>query len=170
MKHFIKHICLTITLTVSLAFAHSYFESSVPENGAVLEEAPSEIIFNFEGNIQTAFSVFKVYALPEEMLADDGHHEGNDHSQEDTHSHDDNHGAFDTAASMFIPTVIDMQGDEDDRADAGLATSEALTKTVTIKLKENLAPGVYVAMFRALSADTHMIEGFITFKVHAHEE
>lgn len=166
----------------SLASAHSNFQSSVPENGAVLETAPSEVIINFEGDIQPAFSIFKVYILPADMLADSegddpsneashehGEQEEGEHGESDSHGHEEANSPYDTAAKMFIPTVIDMQGDEEARADAGLATTETLTKTVTVNLKENLAPGVYVAMFRVLSADTHTVEGFITFEIHAHE-
>jgi methionine-rich copper-binding protein CopC len=37
--------------------------------------------------------------------------------------------------------------------------------SVTISLKETLASGAYVVIFRVLSADTHTVEGFITFEI-----
>jgi copper resistance protein C len=72
---------------------------------------------------------------------------------------------MDAAAKLFIPTVIDLTDDEEARADTRLVATEEMAKSVTINLKENLAPGAYVAMFRVLSADTHTVEGFITFEI-----
>jgi methionine-rich copper-binding protein CopC len=206
MKRLFTTLSVSFVLSLGLVFAHSEFESSTPKDGAVLTTAPTEVIINFEKDIQPAFSVFKVYALPAEMLADaamadshsesgehsegeghsegeshsegETHSEGESHSESDTHSESDSHseegshseessehGAMDAAAKMFIPTVIDLSGDEEARADAGLAATEDVAKSVTINLKEDLAPGAYVAMFRILSADTHTVEGFITFEI-----
>ncbi|MGL4608636.1 MAG: copper resistance protein CopC, partial [Trueperaceae bacterium] len=95
------------------------------------------------------------------------HVEGEAHAKDKAHGHSEGeeHSAMDAAAKMFVPTVIDVSGDEDARADAGLASAEDLTKSVTLTLKEDLLPGAYVAMFRVLSADTHTVEGFITFEI-----
>jgi methionine-rich copper-binding protein CopC len=206
-KDIMKRLPVTLSLNLlffNIALAHSEFQSSVPANGALLDHAPTEIVLNFEGDIQPDFSIFKVYALPENILADTAHKEGESHSDdhsetshedtssehgedeshdkehsEDSHSHDDtgattehshteSHSDMDTAAKMFIPTVIDLQGDEEARADTGINSTDALAKSVTINLKENLPPGVYVVMFRVLSADTHIVEGFITFEISGH--
>ncbi len=175
-------VTIVLFLILSFVFAHSDFESSVPSDGALLESVPTEIVLNFKADIQPSFSIFKVYVLPAEVLSDampdSEHSEDESHSDEHSNEHSDaehsevedhgessDHGAMDIAAKAFIPTVIDLQNDEGARADLGLATTEALAKTVTITLKDNLAPGAYVVMFRALSADTHTVEGFITFEI-----
>lgn len=206
MKRLFTTLSISFILSSGLVFAHSEFESSTPEDGAVLDTAPTEIVFNFDKDIQPSFSIFKVYPLPSAILADaatvagehsegeehgtegehtegeaassdsehsegeshssegeHGHSEGEEHS--DSHSESEQHGAMDAAAKLFIPTVIDLTDDEEARADTGLATTEELSKSVTINLKEGLAPGAYVAMFRVLSADTHTVEGFITFEI-----
>lgn len=195
MKRLFTTLTISLVLSLGLVFAHSEFESSTPEDGAVLDTAPTEIVFDFDKDIQPTFSIFKVYAIPADMLADAAmtsesgeHSEGEEHAEGESHSEGEHseeeatstesehtegeahgetgeHGAMDAAAEMFIPTVIDLTGDEDARADAGLATTEELAKSVTIRLKEGLAPGAYVAMFRVLSADTHTVEGFITFEI-----
>lgn len=196
MKQFVKILRASFILSLGLVFAHSEFESSAPEDGAVLETAPTEVVINFEKDIQPAFSVFKVYALPADMIAEaatmsedgheDSHSKGESHSEGETHSESETqastkdnhahsesethgesseHSAMDAAAKMFIPTVIDLTGDEDARADADVAATEDVAKSVTITLKEELAPGAYVAMFRVLSSDTHVVEGFITFEI-----
>ena len=194
MKHCIKILGISFVLSLGLVFAHSAFESSTPEDGAVLTSSPTEVVINFDKDIQPNFSVFKVYALSAEMIADaamtsehseeashsesethssEGEHsespsEGDAHSEDEAHSEESSeHSAMDAAAKIFIPTVIDLTGDEEARADMGITTAEELAKSVTINLKENLAPGTYVAMFRVLSADTHTVEGFITFEIKA---
>jgi methionine-rich copper-binding protein CopC len=190
MKRLFTSLSISFVLSLGLVFAHSEFESSTPEDGAVLPTAPTEVVITFDKDIQPAFSVFKVYALPAEMIAeattadDSGHSEDGTHSESESHSEDESHsegdshsnesshseessehGSMDAAAKMFIPTVIDLSGDEEARADAGIAEAGEMAKSVTINLKENLAPGAYVAMFRVLSADTHTVEGFITFEI-----
>jgi copper resistance protein C len=181
MKPLFTALSVSLIFSLSLVFAHSEFESSTPEDGAVLDVVPTEIVINFDKDIQPAFSIFKVYPLPADMIAEaataaesehsEEHSEG-EHSESETHSEGDVHGEessehseMDEAAKLFIPTVIDLSGDEDARADMGLAATEDLAKSVTITLKEDLAPGAYVAMFRVLSGDTHIVEGFITFEI-----
>lgn len=199
MKRLISTLTISSVLSLGLVFAHSNFESSTPEDGAVLDTAPTEVVITFEKDIQPTFSIFKVYPLPADMIADattndsghsegdshsegehstdethsegdshsegESHSDGESHSSEDGHSESEEHSAMDAAAKMFIPTVIDLSDDETARADTGLATTEDMAKSVTINLKEDLAPGAYVAMFRVLSADTHTVEGFITFEI-----
>jgi copper resistance protein C len=215
-----KKLVISLLIVVSgFAFAHSSLESSSPEDGAVLSEAPTEVMLEFKESIEADFSLFKVYAIPTDMLADaemrsgtsehsegETHSEGEEHSEDDSHSETETsesgethsegdshstegehsetggehsesetseagehneggaHGVMDAAASMFVPTVIDLTGDEADRADAA-TMAEGTTNNVTISLKDDLAPGAYVVMFRVLSSDTHTVEGFITFEV-----
>jgi copper resistance protein C len=198
MKRLLTSLSISLILSLGLVIAHSEFESSSPEDGAVLTTAPTEVVFNFDKDIQPNFSVFKVYPLPADMIADAaamgesdehsegeassteaGHSDGEEQAEGEEHAEEEaansenehtegeeasGHGAMDAAATVFIPTVIDLTGDEDARADTGIV-AEDMAKSVTINLKEDLAPGAYVAMFRILSADTHTIEGFITFEV-----
>jgi methionine-rich copper-binding protein CopC len=201
MKKFL--ILSILTPMLSFALAHSSLETSTPADGSVLSEAPAEIILEFKESIEANFSIFKVYAIPADMLTDAGmsseasehsaeseehsaegeehsegdnhagdesHAEGEEHSEEgaeDEHNEGGAHGVMDAAASVFVPTVIDLSGDEAERADAAIL-AEGTTKNVTISLKDDLAPGAYVVMFRVLSSDTHTIEGFITFEIAAH--
>ncbi len=65
-------------------------------------------------------------------------------------------------AGTLVAQVLETKGDEAARADAGVAT-EATSKTVTLNLKPDLAPGTYVVMWRALSVDTHSEQGYYVF-------
>ena len=65
-------------------------------------------------------------------------------------------------AGALVAQVLEAKGDEAARADAGVAT-EATSKTVTLNLKPDLAPGTYVVMWRALSVDTHTKQGYYVF-------
>jgi copper resistance protein C len=67
------------------------------------------------------------------------------------------------AVEAFVPSVIGLQGDEEARVDTALTKNGA--DSVILSLKENLAPGAYVAMYRVLAGDTHAVEAFITFEI-----
>jgi copper resistance protein C len=101
-----------------------------------------------------------------EPTEDAEHAEGEAHSEESSSegatSHTDE--LMDTAAEEFIPSVLDLTGDEAARVDTGLVEKDT-SATVTLTLKENLAPGAYVVMWRVLSVDTHTVEGSLTFYV-----
>ena len=60
--------------------------------------------------------------------------------------------------------MLDRRDDADARADAGLTNAERRAKEVTIGLRDELAPGVYVVMWRILSIDTHGTQGFLVFR------
>lgn len=139
MKQFIALVVTSFLLSFSFVFAHSDLESSTPMNGAVLSEAPKEILLTFENDIEADFSIFKVYPLPAK-IAD---------------------------AATFVPTVIGLQGDEAARVDTRLTKNGG--NSVIVSLEENLAPGAYVAMFKILAGDTHAVEAFITFELQAAE-
>jgi methionine-rich copper-binding protein CopC len=215
MKRFFSLLSASFLLSLGFAFAHSELESSTPEDGATLTEAPTQIVLNFKSDVQTGFSIFKVYPLSADMIVEasataesgdhaegEAHSEGeepssettssetsehsegtegehsedeeteashddsatDEHSEEGEHGESGEHGAMDAAAKVFIPTVIDLQDDEAARLDTGIVET-GTSKTVTINLKKDLAPGAYVAMFRILSDDTHTVEGFITFEI-----
>jgi methionine-rich copper-binding protein CopC len=137
MKKFTAFVVTTILLSFGFVFAHSDLESSTPANGAVLSEAPGEILLTFENDIEADFSIFKVYPLPLETP--------------------------DVAA--FVPTVIGLQGDQDARVDTGVTKNGG--NSVILSLEDDLAPGAYVAMFKILAGDTHAVEAFITFELQS---
>jgi methionine-rich copper-binding protein CopC len=100
------------------------------------------------------------------------HSEGEEHTDEagsgemaeGEHSGGGADELMDTAAKELIPMVLDVTGDEAARVDTGILEKDT-SKTVTLTLKENLAPGAYVVMWRVLSVDTHTVEGSLTFYV-----
>jgi methionine-rich copper-binding protein CopC len=139
MQQFISLTVTSFFLLFGFAFAHSDLVSSTPVNGAVLSEAPKEILLTFENDIEADFSIFKVYPLSIEV----------------------------TDVAAFVPTVISLQGDEDARVDTGVIKNGG--DSVIVSLEENLAPGAYVAMFKILAGDTHAVEAFITFELQAAE-
>jgi copper resistance protein C len=132
-----KSVLLIAALILSsLVLAHSELVSSTPANGSTVKTMPSAVRLNLDDAVEMAFSTFKVYAYTGAVT----------------------NGKLQTFAS----TKTALKNDLNARADAG-TTSEGTTKTVSLKLKPQLKPGVYVVMWKALGADTHTVEGYIYF-------
>ncbi len=139
---------LTLALT-GVGFAHSELESSNPAAGEVLQAAPTEVSLTFTEAAEVRFSTLKVYPLAADL----------------DFSADDAEARLNGLAGQLVSEVLETQGDADARADTGLSTSERTTETVTLPLKPDIGPGVYVVMWRVLSVDSHTSQGFVTFWV-----
>jgi methionine-rich copper-binding protein CopC len=110
----------------------------------------------------------------ESDVAEDEHTEGEEHTDsatKDTSATEDadtdgkhTDEVMDTAAKELIPMVLEVTDDKAARVDTGIVEKDT-SKTVTLNVKENLAPGAYVVMWRVLSVDTHTVEGSLTFFV-----
>ncbi len=148
MKH---AFILTLALT-GVGFAHSELESSNPAAGEVLQAAPTEVSLTFTEAAEVRFSTFKVYPLG----ADLGSAGLLTNSAE---------ARLNGLAGQLVSEVLETQGDADARADTGVSTPERTTETVTLPLKPDIGPGVYVVMWRVLSVDSHTSQGFVTFWV-----
>jgi copper resistance protein C len=141
-----KYLLILLSLS-GFAKAHSYLESSTPaENEAVMTLAPIELTFT--ENVQVRFSFFKVY-----KLADPGNL-----------SDDKERLKLNGQAGTLVNEVLTKTGDEAERADTGMTTTEREAKVITLALKEDLTPGIYAVMWRLLSVDTHTTQGFYLFE------
>jgi len=127
---------------LSPAFAHGFLSASDPAENAVLDGAPASVRLKFSEPVEVGASIFKVYPLPAG--------EGTD---------------LKGAAGALVSEVLRARGDEEQRADAGVSAAASVSQEVEILLKEGLAPGAYVVMWRVLSVDTHVTEGFFVFQV-----
>ena len=135
-----KKILLALTLlfaALSLtALGHSELVSSTPANGSTVKTMPSAVQLNLDDAVEMSFSSFKVYAYTGTVT----------------------NGKL----RAFASAKTALKNDAAARADAG-TTSAGTTKTVSLKLKPQLKPGVYVVMWKALGADTHTVDGYIYF-------
>jgi copper resistance protein C len=129
-----------------------------PEAIAMLEAEPvtEESMASEETSSETTTE--ESTATAETGTTEDEHSEGEEHSGGGADE------LMDTAAEAFIPTVLELTGDEAERVDTGMVEKET-SKTVTLNLKDGLEPGAYVVMWRVLSVDTHTVEGSLTFFV-----
>ena len=127
---------VAVLMLLSLALAHSELVSSTPDNGSRVKTMPSSVELKLDDAVEMAFSSFKVYA----------------------------YSGMVTNAQLkaFASAKTALKNDAAARADAG-TSSTGTTKTVSLKLKPKLKPGVYVVMWKALGADTHTVEGYIYF-------
>lgn len=124
-----------------IAFAHAHLTDATPSQGAVVATWPETVTMRFSEGVELGFSTFKVYPLgvtgDEQTLRE--------------------------AARELLSDALRARDDEDVRADVGLAESPSPSETVTIRLKETAEPGAYAVIWRALSVDTHVVEGFYVF-------
>jgi methionine-rich copper-binding protein CopC len=126
---------LTLAL-LGVALAHSELTTSTPTNGAVVKTMPKTVVLNFSGGVETDFSTFKVYQYTGEVTRGQ--------------------------LRYFARQQMALKNDAAKRADAGTVTSGTSSR-VTINLKPNLKPGVYVVMWHLLSVDTHTVDDFAYF-------
>lgn len=125
----------------SAAYGHAGLKEADPAEDAVVTAPLREIHLEFAEPIEVRFSTIKVYPLPPEK----------------------DELKLMAAASKLVSNVLRKLGDEKDRADAGLAETKRTPNKVEVLLKEDLKPGAYVVMWRVLSVDTHVTQGFYVF-------
>jgi len=142
-----KYVLILTLAFAGVGAAHSELESSTPAANATLQAAPPVTSLTFSEAVEVRFSTFKVYPL------------GADTDLANTPE------AQNGLAGALVSEVLETQGDDEARADTGVETAERTADTVTLPLKPDLPAGVYVVMWRVLSADTHTSQGFITFRV-----
>lgn len=124
-----------------VAFGHAHLDTSVPLGNSTVTERPSQVVLRFTEPVEVNFSTFKVYPLQP----------------------DDDMLRLRAQASTLVSQSLQQRGDEAARADAGVTTNARISAEVQLAMKEDLAPGPYVVMWRVLSVDTHITQGFYIF-------
>ncbi|RDI94884.1 copper resistance protein CopC [Meiothermus sp. QL-1] len=130
-----------LVLLGGLALAHAEYKSSVPPAGAVLRLPPKTVTVHFTEPVEVRLSTFKVYPLeaqgsPEQLQR---------------------------LAAPLVRQALSRRDDQARRVDTGLLTSARTSRSVTLRLRPDLRPGVYVVMWRNLSVDGHSQSGYFVF-------
>jgi methionine-rich copper-binding protein CopC len=141
-------VLLLALLASGPLLAHAELSEVEPGRDAVLAVLPETVTLGFTEPVVTAFSLFKVYPLPEGPGLADG---GNALLERNGR------------AAALVSEVLQKRADEAERADTGLLTTAGESPEVVISLKADLPPGDYVIMWRVLSVDTHSTSGFAVF-------
>ncbi|HEY8497800.1 MAG TPA: copper resistance CopC family protein [Limnochordales bacterium] len=138
-------VVLAMGIVSASARAHSELARSLPADGERVAEAPQAVELVFTEPVEVALSVFKVYPLssPPEAL--------------------DDPPRLAELARQLVAQVLDRRDDRDRRVDAEVQADQATTARVRLALRPDLQPGAYVVMWRVLSLDTHVSQGFTTF-------
>lgn len=140
-----------------VGIAHAELASSEPSDRTVLAEAPTGARLSFTEPVEVPFSLFKVYRLEAELPGDLTALSERDWQR------------LSGLAGSLVSEVLTQRGDEEARSDEGVTNSERRSAEVTLALKEDLEPGTYVLMWRVLSIDSHITQGFVTFIVAPEE-
>lgn len=172
-----------------MVLAHAELRQATPAQNSIVDTLPSEVTLVFSEPVELRFSLFKVYKLDgtavleaaTEATAQEGgqsdveEHGAEGHPSESADGNEDAGASKSDApssseqlrlnglAGALVSRVLTARGDEAARADAGLATVEATSETVSLKLKPGFEPGTYVVMWRVLSIDTHTEQGYSIF-------
>lgn len=148
-------LVLLSALGVSMASAHADLVASEPAGGSVLAEAPAAVVLDYSEPVEVPFSIFKVYRLDAEVDL----------------SADNAQQRLNGLAAEVINEVLELRDDAEaeSRVDTGLETDGNTVDQVTFVLQDDLPEGHYVVMWRVLSIDTHVTQGFFVFSVEAGE-
>lgn len=128
-----------------VALGHTTLTSSSPDHGARLAERPAAVELTFSEPVETGLSRFEVFRLdvPADALDDPVH--------------------LEELAGRWVAQASRSRRDEAPRVDTGLETDDPRSRTVRIGLPADLEPGAYAVLWRVLSADSHVVQGFIVF-------
>lgn len=136
---------------VGFGHTHAYLAASVPAQDSVVSEehAPAFISLEFTEGIELSFSTFKLVRV----------------------QHDLNVTA-DTFAlrlnALVAPQAVPLLDTRDDVEGEQQVTIQPASGTVAqleLHLLQPLTPGSYMLVWRALSADSHIVEGYLVFTV-----
>ena len=139
------------TTLAGFAFAHANLKSATPKDHAHLKTAPKTVTLVMKEAVETKVSKFGVYFMPAESMMKNG--------KPMTSSQ------MDDVVEANFKKLLNRKTDGADRVDAGLAGTPTRSSTITIALKPNLKPGVYIIAWRALSVDGHTVSDAIHFHV-----
>lgn len=144
-----KLLILAFVLLAGTSLAHAELRSSEPAAASVLAEGPGHVALQFSEALETMFSVFKVYPLGVEMDLEA----------------DNAEQRLNGLAAALVSEVLELRDDADDQVPFELVSDSATTDSLTLEFSEPLAPGHWVVMWRVLSIDTHVTQGFFVFSV-----
>lgn len=145
-----KLFLLTVALLLEgAAYSHAYLETSSPTEGEVLAQPPGDVTLSFTEPLEVRFSTLKVYPLDAELDL-----EAENAAQR-----------LNALAGQLVSDVLELQDDEEARADLGAEADGRTSAELTLPLRADLDATHYVVMWRVLSTDTHTTQGFFTFSV-----
>lgn len=131
------------------ALAHAELLTVDPPGNATVGAAPTAVTLTFSEQVEEGFSIFKAYRLDADvdMAAPDAWPRLNG------------------LAGALVAEVLTARTDAgaQARVDTGLIGGAGRGAEVTLGLRDDLAPGLYVIMWRILSIDTHTTQGFSVF-------
>lgn len=132
-------LLLTALVLGTLASAHSSLKASTPADDSTVRQRPASVHLTFSEAVEPEFSTFVVYPL--------GQTKGD-------------HEALESRAEALLARVLSAPDGK--QLQTQLETKEAGI-TVTLSLPEDLSPGTYAVMWRALSVDTHTVQDVLVF-------
>ncbi|HZX00569.1 MAG TPA: copper resistance protein CopC [Trueperaceae bacterium] len=145
-----RGILVLLAGVVATAAAHAVLATSSPEAGAVVSESPAEVHLTFTEGVEVDFSDFWLVRM--------------DAADVDPYA-DDAQMRLNGRASAYLSAYLSGSPSGEGEVPVEAAWAEGTKSEVVLSLSEPLAPGHYVVMWRALSVDTHGVNGHVVFTV-----
>lgn len=145
----LRAVLALIALGASPAFAHASLESSEPAVNSVAAGPLETVDLRFTEGVEIAFSTFKVYRLAAQVDP----------------TADDAAARLNGLAAILISRYNGSQEDGDGKVEAEVGHPSGDKAQVQLRFEQPLEPGHYVVMWRALSVDTHVVDGHVIFTV-----
>ena len=144
-------VTVCVAALVGLGHAHAYLAASVPEQDSVVSEehAPAFISLEFTEGIELSFSTFKLVRVQHDLNV-----------TADTFALRLNA----LVAPQAVP-LLDTGDDVDGEQQVTIQPASGTVAQLELHLLQPLTPGSYMLVWRALSADSHIVEGYLVFTV-----
>ena len=127
---------LALVCCGTTSFAHSELVSAKPADASVLSTRPAVVTLTFSEAVEPSFSTFMLRPLTDTDTA-----------------------IVSSGREAFIAEALTDASDQFDMQPESAGASE----TVILLLPEDLPPGEYAVVWRALSVDTHTMQDLLTF-------
>lgn len=142
---------MLLVASLGAAKAHAHLAASTPaQDGMVsVADAPNAVMLEFTEGVELAFSTFKLVRVEHEL--DVGA---------------DNYAMrLSALVAQRVSPLLDARGVVEGQVLFEMEPPSGQAAELELLLLEPLRPGSYLLVWRALSADSHVVEGYLVFTV-----
>lgn len=126
-------------MSLGLTHAHATLADSNPSDGESIAASTNQVTLTFVEPIEAGFSLFRMFSIDPLEL--------DDPNQTEMHWH----------------TYLQSRNTQTEITDITISSTDPAT--ITISWPQQLAPGSYLVVWRVLSIDTHISNGYLRFTV-----
>lgn len=144
-------LALLTVVSLGVAQAHAHLSASTPAQDGVVAaaEVPGSITLEFTEGVELAFSTFKLVRVEHELEV-----------ATDTYAM-----RLNALVAPLVAPLLDARGVVEGQLVFTMEPASGQADRFELLTLEPLTPGSYLLAWRALSADSHVVEGYLVFTV-----